>query len=1116
MKKTVLRFAVLAALSAASCRLPAADAYRADGRFVSLVLDGRGCVASLREKASGRELIAEPAPFAVVRTAAGRFLHPTAMKAKGDELVFSFEGGEASVRLTPFDGGTGWTVETTGCTVPDADIFEFVRVPFAEARVRGIISNATVDDRSGVAVRGYTPEVEMGDLETWSGKWNRDTCDRRVAAAFVEKRFGFAGHRAGLVAGPYGELLGMLRRMGECADVTRTACGGPWSLGADANRASYLFVSRSHRDARDDWFRLMEKSGARSLHLSRWWKTIGHYEPNPACFPGGWQDLAELFDAARKAGYRVGTHTLSAAVQFGDPFVDPKWFDDYQTDASYTLAKPYRRGEDVIWVNEKPAACQARTLTGGTNGNILRLGDDLLQYADFTTEPPYRFTGVTMAYAAYGDEEILDDSQAEGGGATADDLKKAAPGTRTLSRAEYPAGTPLDYLHQRYGEFAPKAGSKLAEATTDCLADIFNRFSLNEIYFDGAEFCQDRHSIDFLRERTFAKLHHGPGGTVNGTSSRNPFNWWHRSVIGTWDHARYGAKRFHDRHLGVYLERQRADFLATDFGWWKPLSADPTARGYFPDVAHYFGCKCAGVDSMVSMQGVNPTDGTLPFSSDVQMTIIGWWDRARYARAFRPELLARFVRPGDEFRLSQRADGIWQIEPFALATHRVGSADEATWRIDVPSAVRSALRIEALYQLDGTKPVRRLFDASMLPSAVCESADGVKIAAEKAADADRGETIRLVASNVSAPQRASWARLVRKVPAEQGLRAQDGSTLWVKGDGSGALLNVQILTGGTKSYSENAVRLDFAGWRRFDLFYRERDIATTSQYEWPYLDTKMLQTPAHAFRFPTAGRPVKELSFYLNDIPAGRTVAVELGAWDTFVQRKGELKSGTAVVIDGTRAVLPFTLSGGDYAELEDGLWTHYAENGTPVARCAAAGSFAVKPGAREVRLAGAPRAEVSLFSYAAAEPAFVALDDAKRALLRSEFELPFPYAPEKGLGGDLPVRVRPGETATLGFEIIGPAKNPTLAGHRFAVELKDAQDHLYCDDGRHWKAVRIIPGVENPVTEDRDKAPVRITLGEGDLPEPTVLKGGTTVVPFASEIPGARVTLFKKYLERR
>ena len=112
-------------------------------------------------------------------------------------------------------------------------------------------------------------------------------------------------------------------------------------------------------------------------------------------------------------------------------------------------------------------------------------------------------------------------------------------------------------------------------------------------------------------------------------------------------------------------------------------------------------------------------------------------------------------------------------------------------------------------------------------------------------------------------------------------------------------------------------------------------------------------------------------------------------------------------------------------------------------------------------------------------------------------------------------MRVRPGEKATLGFEIVGPAKDPVLCGNVLPVELKDEQDHLYCDDGRHWKAVHIVPGINNQVTENRVTAPVRTTLAEGELGSPIVLCGGETVVPFSSKRPGARVTLFKRYAAR-
>ena len=1089
--------------------LPAADF---GNRYVTMTIDEKGCLSSLREKAGGRELVGEKLPFVEVRDAANRAIAPVAMTAEGNRLTFAFAQGSCVVRLIPFDGG--WTVESVSCDVPGAERLVLAQVKPSCNERKGDMSNAVLDDRSGVCVRGYRPEVRMTDPDV--NEVYTEFVRSRKTCAWVGKAFGFAGHRAGLAAGPSARLPEMLGNMAVAGDCLRTACGGPWSLRSDANRASYMFGTWMDAPSVDDWLRLMDKSGCRIMHFHAWWKTRGHYAIDPACFPGGMPQFEDVCRRFKARGKRLGIHTLSAAVQFGDPFVDPKWFDDYETDAEYTLARPYRRGDTELCVNEKPSPKHAKILTGSTNGNILRLGDNLLQYSDFTTEPPYRFTGVRIALAPYGEEAVYDDTQAvqttrEAGAAEAGAAK------RVLTRAEYPAGHAVSYLHHRYAEFSPKPGSKLAEATTDCIADVFNRCGMEEIFFDGMEVCNSPYSVDWLRDRTFAKFKQPATGVISGSSMRSADNWWYRSQFGYWDHPKFLPKVFHARHIAAMASTADTEFLRTDLGWWNIRAGNAAARSYFPDEAEYFGCKCAAEDATTSIHGLSAiTDGPLKFVADLQLTITGWWENLRYLRAFKPGLQARMRDLATDWRLRQDRAGAWCVAPYETHKHAVPTADFARWTETCAAARPAEIRVEALYAADrkaGATNVVRVLDASTLDAYRTLHADGMELAVAKGSDTKVGETVRLTATNVSAPRKGSWAAITRAIPIERMFKVRDVSTLWVKGDGSGAVLNVQILTGGTTSYSENAVRLDFTGWRRFDLFYRERDIATTSQYEWPYLDTKMLQTPAHAFRFPTAGRPVKELSFYLNDIPAGRTVSVELGAWDTFVQKKGELKSGTAVVIDGARAVLPFTLSGGDYAELEDGLWTHYAENGTPVARCAAAEPFAVKPGAHEVRLAGAPRAEVSVFSYAAAEPAFVALDDAKRALLRSEFELPFPYAPEKGLGGDLSVRVRPGETATLGFEIIGPAKNPTLAGHRFAVELKDAQDHLYCDDGRHWKAVRIIPGVENPVTEDRDKAPERITLGEGDLPEPTVLTGGTTVVPFASEVPGARVTLFKKYL---
>ena len=126
-------------------------------------------------------------------------------------------------------------------------------------------------------------------------------------------------------------------------------------------------------------------------------------------------------------------------VEFGDPFVSPEWFDGFETDADYTLAREYRRGDGEMWIVERPDAGHAKVLTASTKGNLLRLGDDLLQYDGVVAEPPYHFTGVKMAAAPYGEEAVYDDTQADGYTGKVDVGGVRTGKRRTLSRESYPA-----------------------------------------------------------------------------------------------------------------------------------------------------------------------------------------------------------------------------------------------------------------------------------------------------------------------------------------------------------------------------------------------------------------------------------------------------------------------------------------------------------------------------------------------------------------------------------------------------------------------------------------------------------------------------------------------------
>jgi len=129
--------------------------------------------------------------------------------------------------------------------------------------------------------------------------------------------------------------------------------------------------------------------------------------------------------------------------------------------------------------------------------------------------------------------------------------------------------------------------------------------------------------------------------------------------------------------------------------------------------------------------------------------------------------------------------------------------------------------------------------------------------------------------------------------------------------------------------------------------------------------------------------------------------------------------------------------------------------------------------------------------------------------------DAPRGHARRGGLDGRGAVRVRPGERATLGFEIYGPAVDPVVWGRKMSVTLRDAFDKIVCTDGKAWEAVRITPGELG--YEARISAPKRTRLAGGTFAEPLpVLDEGTTLVPVSADgADGMRVTLCKYYLSR-
>jgi hypothetical protein len=336
--------------------------------------------------------------------------------------------------------------------------------------------------------------------------------------------------------------------------------------------------------------------------------------------------------------------------------------------------------------------------------------------------------------------------------------------------------------------------------------------------------------------------------------------------------------------------------------------------------------------------------------------------------------------------------------------------------------------------------------------------------------------------------------------------------LWIKGDGKGETLCLQIGSGReySSALSDHYVKIDFSGWRYVELFARERDADRMEEFIWPYSNI-------HNMRFIAASLNMERIAhvgFYLNEIPPGETVEVEVSAVEAKHVRKNVARAA-AVSVNGEEMALPFEMESGEYAELEDGFWVLYSENGEPKRRMPGP-RVTLSAGKNTLGYRGAAdgipaRAEVSVFAlgrpFPATAPLF-SLDAKARNRLAYEAVEPVYHAPSRGFDAKVTVPVRAGEKAFLELRIIGPVKKPYIAcgGKKWTMDAElGPEDRLFCRDGKKWYVLR------------RSGLDSSIVTAEGEFAEPLPVLSGTAVFSLGSSDPGsaaAEFDIIKRYGE--
>ncbi|OIN98359.1 hypothetical protein AUJ66_01065 [Candidatus Desantisbacteria bacterium CG1_02_38_46] len=855
-----------------------------ENNYLKLVVDGKGRTVNLVGKETKKDYAAKKKTPLFLIKEKEKIYKPLSCTFDNDRFSVEFEGIEVNATVGVECKKNYFVFEVLSIS-GDVDEFTFLNLEVKPRKYTNNMSGTASDDSFSFCMRHLNLQVSP----PFPPMMQATSC----------KKYGIKAAKTSLIGCPKEKLRDILKELVVDEKLLHSRCGGPFALDAEENRSSYAFSYDLSESNVEKWIEIAKKGGIEIIHFNGWYESLGSYRIRKDFFPNGLEGLKDAIGKIHAAGLKAGMHCLTGFITPGDPFTTPVPDKRLKKDRIFTLTAALDEKQVEIPILESPRGLD-KILAYASQGNVIQIDDELIQYFDYTEKPPYKLINCT----------------------------RGAFNTKVSSHNK---SSPLHHLWTRYGSFYPDENSTLVDEVADCIAKVFNECDFDMIYMDGSEGIGDWYAVGRMRHAIFGRIKK----PIRVEASQWGYHsWTYHSVIGAWDSAIRGFKGFADEHCRLNRIWRDGSMMNAQLGWWGIPGPGEFNDAILADDIEYLACKSLANDFPMSFHHIKvgePDNARL----DEFLDILGKYEKLRLSRYFPESILRKIVKPKEEFRLA-KAGGKWNLYPVDYITHKVTGLNDGSscWTIqNKHSGQPFKLRLRALC---GVEPYdskdsivladfsrKNEFKVTLKGTGSCSLVPSLK--------GKKSGWYTAKSNKIS--KSGAWTRISKVFKPEINIAKYAALGVWVYGDGNGELLNIQ--PGHPIQYwfcfDEHYIDINFKGWKYFELLLCERDADRFFNYTWPYKEIG----ESYRDRIPDdytfilniqdvmsiCGAQLKRdhlqsINIYYNNLPPKNQVKCCISPIKALPVAKVKLES-PCITIRDRKIIFPVQLESGQYIEFE-------------------------------------------------------------------------------------------------------------------------------------------------------------------------------------------------------